>query len=162
MPAELAFDIKDALIDALRAAVAAAPVGGALHDVEVHESWPQRGVQHKRSVLVLDFEGDEQPATLRAGGGTRDDTFRIDVAVAVWARGLDARELRSKTKPISNAVKALVRAEGAARPGGCFGVAGVRQPEVRSYRVVEYVLDDARRECDVHLTLQFVGRNAAT
>lgn len=161
MAEELAFRIKDGLVDAIRAAVAAAVEGEPLYDVDVHESWPEKGVQGKRSILVLDFEGDEQPATMRAGGGTRDDTFRIDVAVAAWEYESDPRLVRAIVQPISNALKAMIRAEGGANPGGIFGVAGVRQPEIRAYKVREYVLDKGRRECDVHLTVQFVGRNRA-
>lgn len=158
---ELAFRIKDGLVDALRAAVEAAGEGDPLHGVDVHESWPVRAVQGKRSVLVLDFEGDERPASMRAGGGTRDDTFRIDVAAAVWEFESDARVLRGLARPISNAIKAMVRAEGAANPGGIFGVANVRQPEIRAYKVREYVLEEGKRECDVHLSIQFTARHRA-
>lgn len=157
---DAAFDLKDALVDALKAAVAAALEGAPLHGVDVHESWPAKGVQGKRSVLVLDFEADERGATLRAGGGTRDATVSVDVAVAVIEYEDDARAVRELTKPLVHAVKSLVRAEGAPRAGGAFGVPGVRQPEIRRARVVEYVLDKGRRECDVHLTVQAVARVA--
>lgn len=153
---DLAFDVKEALVAAFEAAaelVPPAPLAG----VSVYDSWPKKAIQGNRSVLVLDFEGDEEPATMRAGGGTYDDTFRIDIAVAVKRLVGDAKPIRDEARKLSAEVKTLVREQGAPGPAGAFGVAGVRMPRVRRYRVVEYVLDKGR-ECDIHLTLEFIGR----
>lgn len=159
---DAAFNLKDALVDATKAAVAAAAPGTAFDGTEVHESWPNKGLQGSKAILFLDFDGDEVPATMRAGGGTRDATIRYDVVVAVTAYENDPRLVRAATKPLIDEFKKLVRGEGAVRPGGAFGVAGVRMPAIRSFRVVEFVLDQGRRECDVHFSLEFVARVSAS
>lgn len=159
---DAAFALKDALVDATRAAVDAAAEGTAFHGAEVHESWPDKGLQGAKAILFLDFEGDEVPATMRAGGGTRDATLRYDVAVAIVEYENDPRLVRDATKPLVDEFKKLVRAEGAAKPGGAFGVFGVRMPAIRNFKVVEFVLDKGRRECDVHFSLEFKARVSAS
>lgn len=160
MSEDFGFALKEALVALFQEAADSASDGDPLYGVSVEDTWPAKGVQAERSILVLDFTFDEQPATMRAGGGTTDDTVSIDVGIAVWMFTAEAKAVRAVALPISRAIKALIRASGATTP--VLGVTGARMPKVRTGRVVEFVLDGGRRECDIHFTVQFTGRNTAT
>lgn len=147
---ELAFAVKDALLVALVDEFAGT-------DVRVVDSWPAKGLQERSTVLVLDFEGDEQPATMRGAGGTRDDDFTLDVVCAGIARKTaDPKPARERARSMSDTVKRLARESSSG--GTTLGVAGVRMPAVRRYTVREFVVGEGR-ECDVTLTLAFRGRH---
>lgn len=150
---ELAFAVKDALLAAL---AAKAVPGGELDGVGVVDSWPRKGLRERSTVLVLDFEGDEQPATMRGGGGTVDDTFELEVVCAgVKPKTADARVARELARSMSDVVKRTVRESSSGM--SVLGVSGVRMPGVRSYRVREFIVGEGR-ECDVTLRLRFTAR----
>lgn len=144
--------VKDALVSAL--ASARADAASPLHAVDVFDSWPSKGITGRFSVLVLDFEGDERAATMRAGGGTRDDELTLDAAVVVVRKTDDVQAVRAQAQALSDELKRMVRESG--HP--VFGVPGVRNPRVVSWRVIERIVERGR-ECDVRLTFGFTARH---
>lgn len=151
---EYAFDVRDGLLAVL--ATASASAASPLHGVEVHDSWPTKGIQAREAILVLDFDGGEVPATMSAAGGSRDETFSLVVELAVQATEAEAKSIRDRARVIANELKRLVR-EGTAG-NTTLGVVQVRDPRVRRYRVEQFVLDRGR-ECDVSLTFDFTARH---
>lgn len=151
----VAFAVKDALVAALEAERAV--VGSPLYGVDVLDAWPAGRINSKDTVLVLDIDGDKTPATMRAGGGTRNETFEIDLAVAAVRKTNDAAEVRSRASDMARRVAQLVQAQaGAGAPP--FGVANLLKLLVTgSYNVREFVHDKGR-ECDVRYRVQGTAR----
>lgn len=152
MDTTLSFDTKDALVTRLRAL---AVVGGELEKVTIEEAWPAGRINSRDTVIVGDVDGDQRPATLRAGGGTRDDVFRIDIAAAAVRKTGDAKPVRDRAKALAGAVERLVVTANAEQPS--LGIARLRKLTIVRYRVAEFVHDKGR-ECDVHLSVEFTGR----
>lgn len=146
------YDVLDALFEALDGAAGAA---GAIAGAKVYDGWPVDRITHALSVIVADVEGDETPATMRAGGGTYDDRFVVDIACAAKGRG-SAKAMRDKARALAGEVRRLVYVEGAQVPA--FGVPKVRFSRITEYSIRQFVIDKGTRECDVHLKVACTAR----
>lgn len=149
----LSFATFDALFAALEAE--AAP-GGLLDGVTVEDGWPEGRITRELTVIVADITGTQPPATLRAGGGTRDDLFTIDVAAAAKVRGTRAKA-RLAASALAGTVEQIVNRERNA-PGPVLGINGLRECSIESYDIRQFVVDKGVRECDVHQRVAFKGR----
>lgn len=152
MDVTLCFAAKGALVLKLEALTVP---GGELEGVRVEDSWPSGRINSRDTVLVTDISGSQQPATLRAGGGTRDDVFRIDVACAAVERTGQSARPRARAQELAAAVERLVALESAARPS--LGIVKLRQLTIVEYDVREFIHDKGR-ECDVHFKVECKGR----
>lgn len=156
---EFAFNVRDNLLAALAAAAAdgASPLAG----VEVHDSWPTKGLKADEHVIVGDFDGGEVPATMSAAGGSRDETFSLVVELAAQAVVSDSKTPRDRARVMANEVKRIVREGSTAAPSTgntTLGVQHVRNPRIRRYGVSQFILDRGR-ECDVSITFDFTARH---
>lgn len=148
MDTTLVFEVLDRLVEALTAHT---EPGGVLEKVAVEDAWPAGRINSRDTVIVADADGSEVPATLRAGGGTRDDTFRVEVAVAAVRKTANAKVVRDRAKELQAAVERVALNE-------------IRQtvPRVYRSRVIEYnvrqFVHDKGRECDVIMRVECKAR----
>lgn len=145
------FAVIDALVAALRTA---AEPGGPLAGVAIEDAWPGGRINSKDTVIVADATGNVTGATMRAGGGTRDDEFTIDVAVAaVRKRTDDAKVARDRAAELAVIVDRVVRDELPA----ALAPHKVRALRLNEYDVRQFVHDKGR-ECDLHLRVSGTAR----
>lgn len=149
-----AFAVIDRLVELFRAA--AAP-GGDLEGVVVEDSWPAGRINSRNTVIVADATGAQSPATMRPGGGTRDDTFTVEVACAAVKRTGEAKEARDRAAEMQAAVERIVHRELRDHPGALFGVSGLYRASMIEYDIRQFAHDKGR-ECDVHLRVQCRAR----
>lgn len=147
-------DVLDALVDALRAEAEVA--GSPLEGIKVFDGEP--GGQNRPSELVVvgDVDGDEEPATMRAGGGTRDELYRIEVTVGARKRTDNARVVRRRAAELARRVERVIFDESAkASP---LGLPAVRSLLVRGGKDLRQWVLDKERECDVILRVEVKAR----
>lgn len=153
MPGSTIPDVCDALFAALLARTGA---GGDLDGVQVLDGFETPDELDLEGVLLADVDGEQSPATLKAGGGTRDELYRVEVLV--WARkrpSYSTSEVRARAVALSRVVEDVVHDAAAASP--TFGVAGVRNAIVRGFNVRGFKTDRGR-ECDVRLSVEVSAR----
>lgn len=152
----VSFAVKQALVDAFEAE--AADAGSVVAGVEVLDAWPAARIAGRDTILVLDIEGDKTAATMRAGGGTRDESFSIDVAVAAVRRTSDAAECRDRAAVMGRRVAQLVQAQNGV--GAPFGIPAVRRLLVTGLYSVREFTHDKGRECDLRYRVEGLARLA--
>lgn len=147
-------DVLDALVDALRAE--SQVVDSPLEGVQVFDGEPAGQSRPRELVVVGDVDGDEGPATMRAGGGTREELYRIELTVGARRRTDDARVVRRRAAEIARRVERVVFDESAkASP---LGLPAVRSLLVRGGKDLrQWVLAD-ERECDLILRVEVKAR----
>lgn len=151
----VALATKEALVAALN--VERAVELSVLHAVDVLDAWPSERIKTRDTVLVLDIDGDIQPATLRAGGGSRDERFEIELAVAAVRRTNDAAEVRLRAAEMAQRVAQLVQAQaGVGSPP--FGVPNLRRLLVTGTYAIREFTHDTGRECDFRYRVEGIAR----
>lgn len=128
-----------------------AEAGGDLAGVAIEDAWPAGRINSRDTVIVADADGSAVPATMRAGGGTRDDTFRIEVAIAAVRKTANAAVVRALAAELAAPVERIVLNELR------LVIDGAYRCRVVQYNVRQFVHDKGR-ECDVHLTVEIVAR----
>src|SRR5215210_5436097 len=96
-------DLKARLVEALRAR------GDLGAECAVHWGFPNPDRRGNELILVADVNGDQEPATLRAGGGTRDEVYFVDLVVAVHRRGADPPEVARRAEELVQIVEQTVK-----------------------------------------------------
>ena len=154
MPGSTNVAAKNALYDRLAALTAS---GQPLNGVTVFDAYPNPQSFPEESVIVGDISGIQEPATMRSDGGRRDETYRIEIHVAVRRRTSEARGLRDRASAIAQQVETEIHNQ-VAGAGPPLGVAGLRHVLVRDeYDLREYLLDNGR-EADVRMQVECKAR----
>lgn len=149
------FAVIDELVRLLNEAAVDA---GELEGVTVEDSWPAGRINSKDTVIVADADGDQRGATMRPGGGTRDDEFVVEVVLAAVKRSDSARDARDRAAAIQQGVERIVQRELRTRQGNMFGVVGLYNVALSSYKVRQFTPDKGMRECDVHMRVTCKAR----
>jgi hypothetical protein len=142
------------LVDAL--VVERGVQGSPLYAVAVFDGEPGGQVRPSELVVVGDVLGDEEPATLRAGGGSREERYTVEVTVGARRRTDNTRTVRQRAIAMAQRVERVVYDANNARPP--FGDARIRHVLLRGGKDCrQWVLGD-ERECDVVVRVEVVAR----
>lgn len=142
------------LVDALAAEAAVA--GSPLEGVKVFDGEPGGQNRPRELVLVGDVFGDEEAATMRAGGGTRTERYAVEVTIGARRRTDNARVVRQRAVAIAQRVERVVFDANTQRP--VLGVPAVLRVGVQGQKDLRQWPLDNERECDVILRVSVEAR----